>query len=184
MKILAYAASLRRGSLNRKLIGEAVDIAGRAGADVNLVEFRDFPLPVYDGDLESGEGIPEGARRLGALVAGCDGLMIATPEYNFGVSGAFKNAVDWVSRLRPIPFRGRSCLLMATSPGRTGGARGLLQARVPLESLGAIVYPDMFSLSQGGQAFGEDDRFLDPKDRERLAKMVEGYLEIARRLAT
>lgn len=183
MKLLAFAASLRKGSLNKKLVNEAAAIARAKGEEVDLADLRDFAIPPYDGDVESSTGLPDGVKALVAKIVAADGLLIATPEYNFGMSGVYKNTVDWASRARPIPFRGKSCLLLATSPGVTGGARGLLQARVPLEACGAVVNPDMFSLPKGGEAFDEAGSFVDPKVRERLEKMVEGYLAIARRLA-
>lgn len=183
MKLLAFAASLRMGSLNKKLLAQAVAIARASGAEVDLVELREFAIAPYDGDVEASTGLPAGVKALAERVAGTAGMLVATPEYNFGMSGVYKNTVDWVSRARPIPFRGKSCLLMATSPGIIGGARGLLQARVPLEACGAHVYPDMFSLPKGGEAFDEAGNFADPKVRERLEKMVEGYLATARRLS-
>src|SRR3954468_21415906 len=98
MRILAFAASLRRGSLNRKLVEQAAAIAKKAGAEVHLAEFRDFDMPLYDGDVNEKSGLPPGAEALRQQVEACDALLIATPEYNYSIPGTLKNAIDWVSR--------------------------------------------------------------------------------------
>jgi NAD(P)H-dependent FMN reductase len=95
-----------------------------------------------------------------------------------------KNLIDWVSRMRPVPLRGKSALLLAASNGQIGGVRGLWQLRIPLEGLGVFVHPDMFTMPNGGQAFGPDGSLTDPQVRERLEKMLSGYLRAARALAS
>jgi chromate reductase, NAD(P)H dehydrogenase (quinone) len=113
MKILAFAASLRRGSLNRKLIAVAAEVARSAGAEVDLAEFREFELPIYDGDLDAGSGLPPGGLELKRRLDSADAVMIAAPEYNYSIAGPLKNAIDWVSRARPMPWRGKSIYLMS-----------------------------------------------------------------------
>jgi NAD(P)H-dependent FMN reductase len=94
-----------------------------------------------------------------------------------------KNAIDWVSRARPVPFKGKSGLLLSASPSFAGGIRGLWQLRIPLEGLGVLVYPDMFPLPSADEAFDEDDQLRDPKTRERLDKIIAAYLKTAEALA-
>jgi chromate reductase len=182
VRLLAFAASLRRGSVNRRLLTVAVEIARAGGAEVDLVDFAAFDMPLYNHDVQEASGFPAGAQELARRVLAADGMLIASPEYNYSLPGTLKNAIDWVSRMKPMPFRGRSAFLMAASAGLVGGVRGLWQLRIPLEGCGVVVYPDMFPLSHAPQAFDENAGLKDPQVRERLGRMVEGYLKMARAL--
>ncbi len=179
MRILAFAASLRRASLNKKLVALAADCARSAGAEVDLAEFRDFELPIYDGDLDASGGLPPGGLELKRRLEGADALLIAAPEYNYSVAGPLKNAIDWVSRARPMPWRGKSIFLMSASPSPMGGIRGLWQTRIPLEGCGALVFPDMFALPHANEAFDDAGRLRDPKLAERLQREVVGFVRLA-----
>jgi len=183
MKLLAFAASLRRESLNRQLINLAVELARQDGVEVDLADFRDFYMPLYDADLQSSEGFPEGARDLGRRIDAADGLIISSPEYNYSMPGTLKNAIDWVSRMKPMPLRAKHGFLLAASPSLVGGIRGLWALRVPLEGLGVTLQPDMFALAQAQQALDDSGRLKDPQMQERLSKMVKGYLEMGRKLS-
>jgi NAD(P)H-dependent FMN reductase len=182
-KLLAFAASLRRGSWNRKLIQLAADLARQAGAEVDLADFREFDMPLFDGDLQAASGIPAGAEELGRRVGPVDGIMIASPEYNFSLPGTLKNAIDWVSRMKPMPLRGKSGLLLAASNGQVGGIRGLWQLRIPLEGLGVFLHPDMYTLPWADKAFAPDGRLIESERQDRLAAMVQRYLGVARKLS-
>ncbi|MEA2712769.1 MAG: hypothetical protein QOK27_730, partial [Gemmatimonadales bacterium] len=103
MRLLAFAASLKRESLNRKLINLAVELAREAQVEVDLADFREFDMPLYDADLQNSAGFPEGAQELARRIEAVDGLMIASPEYNYSLPGTLKNAIDWVSRMKPMP---------------------------------------------------------------------------------
>jgi NAD(P)H-dependent FMN reductase len=184
MRLLAFAASKRRDSWNKKLLMYAVDLMRAGGADVDAADFADFDMPLYDADLHAASGIPPGALAMGQRVADADGIVIASPEYNYSLPGTLKNAIDWVSRIKPMPFRGKHGLLLSASTSVVGGIRGLWQLRIPLEALGVLLYPDMFALAQAAQAFEADGTLKDPQLRERLGKIVAGYLEVARRLST
>lgn len=183
VRLLAVAASLRRASLNRMLLANAVLAARQAGAEVAEAEFAEFDVPAFNADVQEASGFPAGAARFRERLEAADGLLLASPEYNYSMPGHLKNLVDWVSRMRPVPLRGRSAFLLATSSGPIGGIRGLWQLRVPLEGLGMFVHPDMFSLPMGGSAFGADGQLGDPKVAERLQQLLEGYLRAARALA-
>ena len=180
--LLAFAASLRKDSLNRRLLRTAVEIARQKGAVVDLADFHEFDMPVYDGDLQVRDGIPAGAQELGRRLQAADGLLLASPEYNYSIPGPLKNAIDWVSRIRPLPFKGRSALLLSTSTGLVGGNRGLWALRVPLEMLGMHVYPDMYSLASGDKAMVPGGAPADPAAMLRLERVIGGYLETALRL--
>lgn len=172
MKIFAIAGSRRSGSLNRKLLGIAAGGLRGRGFEVEAGELRDFDMPLYDGDLEAASGAPPGAQALGAKIAGAEGLVIASPEYNYSVPGVLKNAIDWMSRMKPMPLRGRRALLLSASPSLVGGNRGLWALRVPLEALGVHVFPEMYSLASAHEKLG-DGGVSDPL----LAKMLDGMLE-------
>lgn len=182
MKLLAFAASLRRESLNRKLIKLAVDLVREAKIEVDLADFHDFDMPLYDADLQVSSGFPKGAQEMARRIQAADGLMIASPEYNYSIPGTLKNAIDWVSRMKPMPLLGKHGFLMAASSSLVGGIRGLWALRVPLEGLGVFLHPSMFALAQANQALDEQGKLKDPEIQDRLKKMVSGYLELGRKL--
>lgn len=178
MKILAFAASLRRASLNGTLIALAAAHA-RALADVDLVPFRTFEMPLYDGDVDKATGLPFGALELQRRLDLVDAVMIAAPEYNYSIAGPLKNAIDWVSRARPMPWRGKSVYLMSASTSPMGGIRGLWQTRIPLEGCGALVFPDMFALAHAHEAFAPDGSLRDRDLAARLEREVTGFVRLA-----
>jgi NAD(P)H-dependent FMN reductase len=139
---------------------------------------RDFDCPSYDGDVEKAQGIPTGAEELKRRLDDSDAFIVSSPEYNGSMPGVFKNAIDWVSRFRPQPFDGKQGLLLSASPSMAGGNRGLWTLRMPLEHLGARIYPDMFSLAIAHKAFA-DDELADPVLRARFEKNIEAFLSLA-----
>ncbi|MBO9539491.1 NAD(P)H-dependent oxidoreductase [bacterium] len=182
MKLLAFAASLRTPSLNRKLITLVAEMARARGAEVDLVNFHAFDMPLYDGDIEERSGLPAGAVELVKRIAASDGLIIASPEYNYSIPGPLKNAIDWISRAMPVPLEGKSGLLLSASPSVAGGNRGLWALRIPLEALKTIVYPEMFSLASAHEAFDAQGQLKDAANRQRLEGVLEAYLAMARSL--
>jgi NAD(P)H-dependent FMN reductase len=182
MKVLAFAASLKKTSLNRKLITLAAEIARAEEYDVDVAEFSEFDMPLYNGDLDQAQGLPLGARELQRRVEAASALILAVPEYNYSIPGTLKNAIDWVSRARPVPWRGRSVFLMSASPSPMGGIRGLWQTRIPLEGCGAIVFPDMFALAHASEAFDETGHLKDLSLARRLEKELVGFLRLAEAL--
>lgn len=183
MRLFALAASLRRASLNRRLLHVAAGLARQHGAEVDIAEFSEFPLPPFDADLQARDGIPEAAQALGRRILAADGMLLASPEYNYSLPGHLKNAIDWLSRIRPVPIRGKSALIMSASTGPIGGIRGLWQLRIPLEGLGMFVHPDMYIVPHGNDAFTPEGGLVDPKAAERLDGVVRDYLSAARALA-
>jgi NAD(P)H-dependent FMN reductase len=173
-RILAFGGSLRRDSFNRKLAAIAAEGAREAGAEVTLIALRDFPMPLFDQDLEAEIGKPAEAKRLKELFLCHQGLIIASPEYNSSYSAALKNAIDWVSRgdspdEPPISaLAGKSAVIMATSPGGLGGLRGLIPLRMLLGNLGITVLPDQIAISSAYTAFGPDGYLLDPKQEAKV----------------
>lgn len=178
LKVLVFAASLRADSLNRKLAALAARLAEQAGATVDHASMRDFEVPLYDGDVESKEGIPPGAHELRRRLIESDAFILSSPEYNASMPGTIKNLIDWASRFRPQPFDERHGLLVSASPSLAGGNRGLWALRVPLEHLGARIFPDMFSLPMAHKALVGDD-LADAALRARFEKNLQAFLSLA-----
>jgi NAD(P)H-dependent FMN reductase len=178
LKVLVFGASLRADSLNRKLAALAARIAEQNGATVDTASMRDFDVPSYDGDVEKAEGIPQGAEELRRRLSEADAFIVSSPEYNGSMPGVFKNLVDWTSRFRPQPFDGKHGLLMSASPSMGGGNRGLWALRMPLEHLGARIYPDMFSLAHAHKTLVDGD-LVDGALRARFEKNLQAFLSLA-----
>lgn len=188
-RILAFAGSLRTGSYNRKILAAAADGARAAGADVTRIDLRDFPLAVYDGDLEAADGLPESVRSLKSHFDAADGLLLACPEYNAGIPGTLKNVLDWVSRPGPgekplQAFRGKVAALCSASPGALGGVRGLLQMRSVLGSIGVVVLSDQVSLPKANEAFDDEGNVVDPGRRKALMELGGALAHATRALRT
>jgi NAD(P)H-dependent FMN reductase len=179
VSVLVMSGSSRRESLNTKLAAFAARVAEQQGADVDLVEAHTFDVPAFDGDVEAGEGIPDGAAELRRRLLATDAFVLVSPEYNASMSGAVKNLIDWTSRFRPQPFDGRHALVMSASPSLAGGNRGLWALRVPLEHLGARVFPDMFSLAMAHKAHDADGSISNPELRTRFETTVQAFLSLA-----
>ena len=183
-RILAFAGSTRRESFNKKLVAIAAQGAREAGAEVTLIDLKDFPLPLFDQDLEAEQGMPENGKKLKKLFIDHDGLLIASPEYNSSFSAALKNAIDWVSRPAPgepslVAFRGKVATLMSASPGALGGLRGLVHVRSILGNIGVIVLPDQIAVAKAHEAFQPDGSLVDPKRQagvEGLGKTLASFL--------
>jgi NAD(P)H-dependent FMN reductase len=178
VRVLIFSASLRAESLNTRLAAMAARVARDQGATVDLASMRDFDVPSYDGDVETSHGIPAGAVELRRRLTASDAFVIVSPEYNASMPGVLKNVIDWTSRFRPQPFDGRHALLMSASPSMVGGNRGLWSLRVPLEHLGARVYPDMFSLAAAHNAL-DGDHIADGALQARFEKNLQAFLSLA-----
>src|SRR5262249_21652669 len=126
------------------------------------LDLLDYPMVLYDGDVEQ-SGAPASVAKLAAKIVAAEALVVATPEYNGGITGVLKNAIDWLSRLNPMPLRGKHLLLLSASPGPWGGVRGLWHTRVPFEALGVHVFPQMLSVPVAHIAFDAEDRLTGEK---------------------
>ena len=190
-KFLAFAGSSRKDSFNRKLIRIAAEGARDAGAEVEVIDLLDFPMPIFNQDLESAEGMPEKAREFKELMVEHDGFLIASPEYNGSFSPLLKNSIDWASRTEsegeaPLAaFRGKTAVLMAASPGSYGGMRGLIFLRMLLSNLGLILLPEQVTVPFAFRAFDESGSLVDEKQHRAVfglgLRLAEFYT--ARKLA-
>ncbi|SHG55159.1 NADPH-dependent FMN reductase [Streptoalloteichus hindustanus] len=178
LRFLVFAASLRAGSLNHRLARLAATVIEALGGRVDFAALRDFDAPSYDQDVQELDGFPEGAAEFRRRLEANDAFVISSPEYNFSVPGGLKNAIDWVSRFQPQPLNERHGLLMSASPSMAGGNRGLWALRVPLEHLGARVYPEMFSLAQAHQAFTDNGWIADPRLQNWFERMIVGFMDL------
>lgn len=170
-KILAFAGSLRKESYNKKMVKVAAEGARVAGAEVTYIDLADYPLPLFDEDLEAAEGLHPNARKLKDLFLAHHGLLIASPEYNSSVTAVLKNVIDWVSRpVQGAPpleaFRGKTAVLMSASPGALGGLRGLVHLRAILGNIQVLVLPDQIAVIKAYEAFDEQGRFKDAKQEQ------------------
>lgn len=187
-KLLAFAGSTRTGSFNKKLIRVAADAARSAGAEVTRIDLRDFPMPLYDGDLENEQGIPEHAVKLRELMIAHDGFLISTPEYNSSTPAVLKNAIDWASRQGApdepvlVCFTGKVAGLMSASPGGLGGLRSLTHLRQLLSNIHVMVIPEQRALARAHEAFNDDGSLKDKAQHDAITKIAQRLVEITARL--
>lgn len=186
-KILAFAGSTRTASYNKQLVRFAADTARAAGAEVTLVDLRDYPLPLYDGDLEEQQGLPENAKKLKAIFREHDALLIASPEYNSSITGVLKNTLDWVSRGETddepalAAYQGKAAALISASPGALGGLRGLVHLRAILGNIGVIVLPDQVAVSKAYEAFDEKGGLKDERTAKQVTRVAQGLVDFLKK---
>jgi chromate reductase, NAD(P)H dehydrogenase (quinone) len=186
-KILVFAGSARAGSLNKKLARVAAAAVEDAGAEATLIDLHDFPMPLYDGDVEAAQGVPQQGVRLKELFKQHHGLLIASPENNGSVSALLKNALDWVSRPiggegGSVPYRNKVAALLAASPGALGGLRGLVHLRQILNALNVLVLAEQFALARAHEAFDAQGFLKDAAQRATVAAIAVRLVEVTRRL--
>lgn len=167
VKLLAFSGSSRAESFNQKLVTIAAEGAREAGAEVTLINLGDYPMPLFNQDLEAEEGVPETARQFKQLLIEHDGFLIASPEYNSAFSPLLKNAIDWASRATEadepplVAYKGKYAALMAASPGGLGGMRGLVFLRMLLANIGVTVLAQQQTLPKAGEAFDVQGQLKD-----------------------
>ena len=172
-RVLVFAGSTRSDSVNRKLAKVAAVQLEKAGVSATLVELRNYPMPIYEGDREAEEGAPAEVTAFQELMRSHDALVIASPEFNGSFSALLKNLVDWVSR--PVAgegptalFRGKTAALLSASPGSGGGRRGLRHLRELLEMIGVTVIPQQLAVGRSADAFTDAGDLARPQDQQNL----------------
>jgi chromate reductase, NAD(P)H dehydrogenase (quinone) len=186
-KILAFAGSLRSGSHNRKLVHIAAEGARAAGAEVTEIELREIPMPLYDGDIERGQGLPPNAKLFKRLLIEHQGFLIGSPEYNSAITAVLKNALDWASRPEPgepslVAFRGKVGGVMSASPGYYGGVRSLAMLRALLSHLGVVVVPTNMSVARANEAFDANGNLQDERQQETVRSIGAEVVTFIRKL--
>src|SRR6188474_1957494 len=188
LKILVIPGSLRTGSHNARLAAAAAHELAQAGAEVTRISLSDFPLPIYDGDLQSKSGVPKHAVNLKRMMSAHHGVLIVTPEYNSSVPPLLKNTIDWVSRVQDVHetrgqvFRERVFAIASASGGRLGGSRALAALRLILSACHATVIPNQLALPFADDAYDEMDRLKNPADAAALKALARQLIDISQRM--
>ena len=188
LKILVIPGSLRTGSLNARLAAAAAHELAQAGAEVTRISLGDFPLPLYDGDLQAKSGVPKHAVNLKRMIGAHHGVLIVTPEYNSSVPALVKNTIDWVTRVqdahetRGQVFRDRAFAIAAASGNRLGGTRALAALRLILAACQATVIPNQLALSFADEAYDDRDRLKHPADVEALRALARQLIDVSQRM--
>jgi NAD(P)H-dependent FMN reductase len=180
-----FPGSNRSGSWNARLAGLLVKTLAWMDCKPTRITLRDYPLPIFDEDLESEKGHPENALRLARLFHENDGVIIVSPEYNCSMTPLTKNTVDWISRIKadaagPVtPYRRKVFGLASASPGKFGGIRGLYHLRATLGNCGALVIPEQVSVTLADKAFDEQENLVDEANRRQLESFCKAMVETA-----
>jgi len=188
LKILVIPGSLRIGSLNARLAAAVAYGFAQAGVDVTRISLADFPLPIYDGDLQTKSGVPKNAVNLKRMIGTHHGVVIVTPEYNSSVPPLLKNTIDWVSRVqdsqetRGQVFHEKPFAIAAASESRLGGSRALAALRLILTACQATVIPNQLALSFADQAYDDMDKLKHPPDIETMKAVVRQLIDMAQHM--
>lgn len=188
IKILAFAGSARKDSVNRRLVSAAAKLI--QGAEVTVIDLADFPMPLYDGDAEESEGMPEKVKEFKQLMNAHDGLLLACPEYNSSITPLLKNVIDWCSRPATedeapmIAYRGKVAALLGASPGALGGMRGLRHVREILGNIGVTVVPNQHALGGAYDAFDETGALKEERPTKAVQRVVDQLVKTTQALAT
>lgn len=186
-KILTFAGSTREGSLNKKLACLVAGIVKQNNAQATFIDLKDYPLPLYDGDVEQQHPFPDSAKKLKALMASHDGWLIASPEYNSSITAVLKNTLDWITRSEDkstdlTAIQGKTVAIVSASPGRLGGLRGLVHLRAILSNLGCMVLPNQLAISDALNAFDDTGALNDVNQSKQLYDIVMALLDVSNRL--
>ncbi len=173
IQLLGIAGSLRKGSYNRKLLQI---IHRRIPGDVEMeIHYLD-EIPLYNMDIEK-EGFPEAVKNFQALVSSCDGIIIASPEYNYGIPGVLKNAIDWTSRpFDQNPFDKKPCAICSASASQFGGARAQQHLRQVLSAIGMLVMPQPELYIPKAQNIFDENQEINETTLKRIDKLIASFI--------
>ena len=187
-KIIVFAGSARKESTNKKLAKYGANKLKEAGVEATFIDLADYTMPIYDGDLEDAEGLPENAQKLKKLFMEHDGFLIASPEYNGSFSPLLKNVIDWASRAPqndspPLSaYKGKTAGIFSTSPGGLGGLRGLVHLRSLLGNIGVHVIPNQAAIGGGFEAFDDNGNLVNENHINMVNAVVEQLAETTKKL--
>lgn len=186
-KFLVFAGSTRAESYNKKLAQLVHKKIHEQKIEVTYLDLRDFPMPLYDGDLEAEYGIPENALKFREILKDHQAFLICSPEYNSSISAVLKNAIDWASRPKSgeanlVCFIGKVVSLMSASPGKLGGIRGLVTVRSILSNIGCIVLPDQLCIGSADKAFDEQGSLIDKSQHEMVNKITSDFIKLSQKM--
>ena len=174
-KLLAFAASHRAESLNGRLLALAVAHARTCGAEVTVRNYAEYDAPLYRGETKGTAPLPAGATKFSADLAAHDGLLIATPEYNWSIPGGLKNLIDWLSVDPRAAMMGKPALLMCASPSVRGGITGLQHLRTVLEVLRMWTYPQLIAIGRAHEQVS-DTQLVNAADHQHLTSSVADFV--------
>jgi NAD(P)H-dependent FMN reductase len=177
--VLAFSGSVRRESLNKKLLASVVAATRTAGGEVTVIDFKLLPIPLYEGDLEDETGMPENAQKVIDLIGRHDALLIASPEYNSQMTPVLKNVIDWCTRGDKNPFVGKVAAVVSASPGMFGGVRSMTLARQLLTHLGCHVVPAQCVVPHADKAFDETGALIDERARKAARAVADDLIRVA-----
>jgi len=180
VKILMFAGSTRKDSVNKKLISNAERYATKQGAEVTVIDLAEYKLPLYDGDFEDAYGVPENAKKIHRLIQDHDAIVIASPEHNGLPSAVLKNTIDWVSRVDVKVYQGKTAAIVSTSPGGLGGMRGLTHLRVLLNNLNVLVIPQQVTVGAAFKAFDENGNLIAEKEKTALVDLLSSLISVTK----
>ena len=178
IKVVAIAGSTREGAYSKKLAKQAAAMATQLGAKVTFVDLRDYPMPLYDADVEAAQGMPESAQRLRRLILESQAIIITTPQYNDSIPAVLKNAIDWISRTEDgkrdhHPLTGRKIALMSTSPGKKGGTKALVHLKDIIGELDGTIVKQTVSVGNASTAFSAEGELTNPELKKKLKKEIQ-----------
>lgn len=192
MKFVLFAGSLRSGSFNKQLLKVIAKYLQSQGHETHLIDLKSLNIPLYDGDLESSDGLPVGIKTLASHINDSHAVIISSPEYNAAISGVLKNTFDWLSRIQPLPLQKKPIFISAASSGGFAGIRSMTHARVTLDAIGAYVYPQNFGLAKAHEAFKTEDTpttsdtdlptLADESNQKRLETLLTDFIIYAKKL--
>jgi len=178
MRLVLMGGSLRPASLNARLLGHLARSLEARGHEVSTFSGEALRLPLY----EDGEAPAAAVQALHAALAKTQGLLIVSPEYNAGIPGHLKNAVDWLSTMKPSPWAGLPVLLCAASPGAFGGARGLMAWRATLANMGALALPEAITVPHADQQLDGEGAPTDARTAAAVPRTLDAFLALVARL--
>lgn len=182
MRIAAVCGSLRADSYNRKLLALALPLVRKLNAETDELDLREFPLPLFDADIESAHGLPDVVWKLKARLAACQGVLIACPEYNSGIPGGFKNMLDWTSRGASQPWAEKVVALMGATTGLWGTQRMMPHLRQTLGGLGAHVISPQINVREAANVWDANSVLLDERLPPRLETFIGQFLTTVEKL--
>lgn len=167
IKVVAFSGSNRAESLNKKLASQAAEVSCAMGADARFIDLNSYCIPLYNNDDEKQNGMPEGIKALRKQIMAADIVLIASPEYNASLTAFLKNTLDWLSRSEEggrshAVFENKTFILLSASPGKKGGAKGLIHLKDVLLDIGGSVHGSTLSVGKADSAFDENNKLKEP----------------------
>ena len=186
-KFLTFSGSARNDSFNQKTVLCVGNELQKQGAIVTNIKLSEFQAPVYHGDEEAAEGLPEAIGRFKSLLHESDALVISCPEYNGFMTPLLLNTIDWATRSSDASvdlscFKGKPVLVTSSSPGPGGGSRAAVHLKTLLSGIGCFVSPDSFMVPSGFAAFSESGQLVDEGLQKRAGQIAQQFNDFANRL--